>query len=190
MIAQIKFVRRLLLAALLVIVTAIPLRAEDAAPADPNSVAEDLQLPETDGEVIDPVSVDTYLPENSVETLTILGASTGYRFFSLDENARRASQYEYLHSSPVFNAGINSLGMNHKVVLEGMYLNENDYNGDLYYDYKGTYRFHLRTESLFHNLFAQRLFTPDAPNLFGANYLARDLNPGARYGISAEQDHA
>ena len=190
MIAQIKFVRRLLLAALLVIVTAIALRAEDAAPADANSVAEDLQPTETDGEVIGPVSLDADLSENSVETLTIVGASAGYRFFSLDENAHRASQYEYLHSSPVFNAGINSLGMNHKVALEGMYLNENDYHGDLYYDYKGTYRFHLRTESIFHNLFAERLFTPDTFNLPRANYLARDLSPGARYGISAEQDHA
>ncbi|RII27966.1 MAG: hypothetical protein CXR31_05400 [Geobacter sp.] len=179
-----------MLAALLVIVTAISLRAEVAEPAVSDSVVEELQLAEDNGEIVEPVSVDTALPESKVETHTIMGASAGYRFFSLDEDAGRAAQFEYLHSSPVFNAGINSLGMDSKFVLEGMYLNEKDYHGDLYYDYKGAYRLHLRTESLFHNLFAERLFTPDAPGLFGSNYLARDLNPGARYGLSAEQDQA
>ncbi len=190
MIAQIKFVRRLLLAALLVIVIAMPLRAEDAASAGIGTVAEDRQQTEDNGEVIEPVSADTEFPESRGETHTIMGATAGYRFFSLDEDAGRAAQYEYLHSSPVFNAGINSLGMDNKFVLDGMYLNEKDYHGDLSYDYKGTYRLHLRTESLFHNLFAERLFTPDAFNLFEANYLARDLVPNARYGISAEQDQA
>jgi len=188
-IAHIKFVQRLLLAALLVIVTALPLRAEDTAEAD--SAVENMLQAEVDGEEIEPVSTEMSLPERSmVETHTIVGASAGYRFFSLDEDAGRAAQYEYLHSSPTFNAGINSLGMDHKFALDGAYLNENDYTGDLYYDYKGAYRLHLRTESLFHNLFAERLFAPDVPNLFGADYLARDLTSGTRYGLSSEQDLA
>ncbi|GFE58215.1 MtrB/PioB family outer membrane beta-barrel protein [Geobacter sp. AOG1] len=193
MIAHIKFVQRLLLAALLVIVTAFPLRAEDATAAGGNSAVGNSLLTEDGsdgGEGEGPLSVDVPLPENKVETHTFVGASAGYRFFNLDKDAGRAAQYEYLHSSPVFSAGINSLGMDHKFVLDGMYLNEDDYFGDLSYDYKGAYRLHLRTESLFHNLFAERLFAPDIPNLFGANYLARDLAPGARYGLRSEQDLA
>lgn len=191
MIAPIRFVQMLLLAALLVMVTAFPLRAENATDADREAVVENALLPEDDGEEIEPVSAETSLPERiKVETHTIVGASAGYRFFSIDKDGARAAQYEYLHSSPLFNAGINSLGMDHKFVLEGMYLNENDYHGDLYYDYKGAYRLHLRTESLFHNLFAERLFAPDMPNLFGADYVARDLAPAARFGLSSEQDLA
>ncbi|WP_343213476.1 hypothetical protein [Geomobilimonas luticola] len=191
MIAPIRFVQMLLLAALLVMVTALPLRAENATDAEREAVTENVLLPEDDGEEIEPVSPETSLPERSkVETHTIVGAAAGYRFFSIDEDGGRAAQYEYLHSSPLFNAGINSLGMDHKFVLEGMYLNENDYHGDLYYDYKGAYRLHLRTESLFHNLIAERFFAPDIPNLFGADYVARDLASDARYGLSAEQNLA
>jgi hypothetical protein len=83
-----------------------------------------------------------------------------------------------------------------KYGVEGSYLNDKDYHGDLLFDYKGYYRLHLRAESLFHNLEHERLFAPnfDSPDALGqtANYAAKplDMDPSLRYGVRVKQDLA
>jgi hypothetical protein len=126
------------------------------------------------------------------ETHTLLGGFAGYRFLSVNSFGGRAAPYDYLHSSPVGGAFINSLGKDLKFSLDGAYTNEKDYYGDLLFDYAGDYRFHLRTESLFHNLSHELLFFPPftLPPSVGAAYTPVDLDPAGRYGIQTEQNHA
>ena len=101
----------------------------------------------------------------------------------------RAAEYEYLHSDPVFGGYANYLGVNNKFALEGKFLNDKDFRGELSYDYKGTYRFNLRTDSLFHNLDHERFLFPSFI-LNGNAYIPVDVDPGAAYGIRVQQDLA
>lgn len=122
------------------------------------------------------------------EVHTLLDGFAGYRFLHVDSLGGRAAPYEYLHSNPVFGGLYSSLDRDFKFALEGNYLNDKDYHGDLLADYRGEYRFHLRTESLFHNLDHEQLgqnFT-----LGGTPYALQDLDPGAIYGVRVEQDQA
>jgi hypothetical protein len=134
------------------------------------------------------VQDESLTPREAPETHLVGEASAGYRFFTITNDGGRAAEYEYLHSSPVLSGMVNYLGPANKFALEGSFLNDKDYFGDLSHDYKGLYRFQLRTESLFHNLEHERLFAPDF-NL-GASYSAVDLNPGERYGVRVGQDLA
>jgi hypothetical protein len=156
---------------------------DNAVPVGSKTIA----APEGVDEKALPVEPGT-LPGTS-DTHSIVNFNSGYRFFSLDHSGERAAEYEYLHSNPVFGGLYDYLGPAAKFSLDGEYLNDNDYRGDLVYDYKGIYRFSLRTESLFHNLDHERLFSPDF--VLGGNlYQATDLDPGAPYGVRVEQDQA
>jgi hypothetical protein len=126
------------------------------------------------------------------EAHLISEASAGYRFYNLDGDAGNAAEYEYLHSKPEVSALINYLGLDNKFVLEGNFLNEKDYTGDLTFDHKGIYRFQLRTESLFHNL-EHELLGPDF--IIGTppderSYTSSDNRIGTNYGVRVEQDTA
>jgi len=189
-IVLIKFVHRLALAALLVMSVAFPVLAYDTEAAHEDSVVKTAVDPVENGVTEELQQDEPPLPGAGVETHTIVDASAGYRFFSVDGAGGRAAEYEYLHSSPVFSAGINSLGFDNKFTLDGSFLNEKDYYGDLYYDYKGKYRLHLRTESFYHNLQGEQLFTPDSFSFAGADFLARYLTIGDLYGVRDEQDQA
>lgn len=123
------------------------------------------------------------------ETHLLVDGFAGYRFFSVNRNGGNAAQYEYLHSNPVFYSRMNYLDSDTRVSVEGGYLNEKDYNGELTYDYKGIYRFKFWTESLFHNTGHDQLFKPDF-NLGGKTYSADDPLPGNLYGVRVEQDLA
>ena len=130
------------------------------------------------------------------ETHTIMGGFTGYRFLSVDNYGVRAAQYDYLHSGVIGGGYINSLGQELKFSLDGAILNEKDYHGDMLFDYGGEYRFHARTESLFHNLTGENLF--DAPfqlpraDVRGAlaDYLPHQDDSLTKYGVRTEQDLA
>ncbi len=126
-----------------------------------------------------------------LETHTILGGFSGYRFLSINSFGGRAAPYDYLHSSPVGGVFVNSLGKDLKFSVDGAYTNEKDYYGDLLFDYAGYYRVHLRTESFFHNLSHELLFSPafQLPPT-NATYTPVDLDPAGRYGIRTEQDTA
>ena len=131
-----------------------------------------------------------------VETHTILGGFTGYRFLSVDNYGGRAAQYDYLHSGLIGGGYFNSLGQDLKFALDGAILNDKDYHGDMLFDYGGEYRVHVRTESLFHNLAGEKLF--DTPFQLGradlrgalADYIPHQDDSLTKYGVRAEQDLA
>jgi hypothetical protein len=142
-------------------------------------------------------SVETVLPEESApqqslqEPRLVGEASAGYRFYHVDGNGGRAEEYKYLRSNPEMSGFLNYLGLDNKFVMDGNLFNDRDYMGDLTYDHKGIYRFNLRTESLFHNLDHERLFSPSPfTTTSGALYDAIDRNPGDSYGVRVEQDLA
>jgi hypothetical protein len=138
------------------------------------------------------VTEEETIEERDVETHTLAGVSAGYRFLTLDRSGLRAAPYEYLHSSITGGLLYNRLGRDLKFAVEGNFLNEKDFHGDLLTDYKGLYRIHARTESLFHNLDHLPLF---APAFFFVNrqgqrfdYTPQDLDPTARHGVAVERD--
>jgi hypothetical protein len=181
-----KFASRLGLAALLVLIvsgTGWGAEREEADPADAGSPS----LPGPADEQELPVVPETAPVRTETHTLT--EAQAGYRFISVNRYGGRAAEYEYLHSNPVLGGLANYLGPDTKYSLEGGYLNDNDYHGDLTYDYKGIYRFKLTTESLFHNLDHEPLFAP-AFTLGTASYIPVDLDPADLYGVRVEQDQA
>lgn len=134
--------------------------------------------------------VEPYPESLPIDTHLLVDAFAGYRFLSVNGNGGRAAEYEYLHSNPVLDGLVDYMTRDNKIVLEGGFLNDKDYNGEMTYDHRGIYRFKLRTESLFHNLNHEELFTPDFANFKNATYSAIDLNPVDRYGIRVEQDLA
>lgn len=124
-----------------------------------------------------------------IATHTLMDAYAGYLFLNVNRYGGRAAEYDYLHSNPVLGGRVNYLAQDAKFSLEGGYLNDKDFHGDLTYDFKGIYRFNLRTESLFHNLDHELLFSP--PFTLGSNsYTPADLDPAALYGVRVEQDLA
>ncbi len=133
--------------------------------------------------------VEIPLSESKLETHTLLQGMAGYRFLSFNGYAKRAAQYEDLHSGMTFGGVHSILGKDHKFALEGVFLSDNDYHGDLTYDYMGAYRFHMRTESLYHNLDNFQVFAPSAP-LGSSTYLTDRRDQGVLYGIRTEQDLA
>ncbi len=134
-------------------------------------------------------------PETPVETHNLARVFAGYRFVGTDASGGRAAEYDYLHSSAVGGLTVNSLGKDLKLAVEGGYLNDKDYHGDLLTDYRGEYRLHLRTESLFHNLDHEQLGPSTilgGPGVGATSFIfnANDLDPTGRYGIKVEQDLA
>lgn len=132
--------------------------------------------------------------DRQVEPLEQKGGSLGYNFLSRDGHAGRAMEYGFLESSRSGGLFYRHMEKESNLELDGFYLNENDYHGDLLLDYRGDYRLHLRTESLYHNLDREILFSPDfqtgrsdATTL--ADYRALQ-DPVAAYGVSVVQDRA
>jgi len=158
---------------------------EIAADSIPVSVEE----PDDAVETVQPEEL--HPPSHAKERNVVSEAFAGYRFYSVDGNGGRAAEYEYLHSNSMASGLLDYLGLENKFALEGNFLNDRDYYGDLSYDHKGLYRFQMRTESLFHNLDHERLFSPNPFTTASGNlYQAIDRNPGDSYGVRVEQDLA
>ena len=145
----------------------------------------------------DPVSALENVPaedERQVEVLRQKGGSLGYDFVNRDGYGGRALEYGLLRSSVSGGLFYRNMERDSNLELEGYFLNEHDYHGDLLLDYRGDYRLHLRTESLFHNLDREILFAPDftigsTDPAVPARYLARQ-DTAANYGVSVVQDSA
>ena len=134
--------------------------------------------------------------ERVVESLEQKGGQLGYSFVGVDGYGGRASEYGFLHSSRSGGLFYRTLEKEGNLELEGNFLNEHDYHGDLLIDYTGDYRLHLRTESLFHNTDRELLFAPDfrarradLPVPATALYQAQQ-DPAQNYGVSVTQDIA
>jgi len=132
--------------------------------------------------------------ERQVDVLEQKGGALGYSFVFDDGYGGRALEYGWLKSSRSGGLFYRHLEKDSNLEVDGFFLNEHDYHGDLLLDYRGDYRLHLRTESLHHNLDRELLFSPnfqtgrsDAPT--PADYLALQ-DPATRYGVSAVQDRA
>lgn len=121
-----------------------------------------------------------------VETLTTYGGFAGYRFLHSEGNVNRAEQYSYLHSGIAAGGYWGTLGQNLKFAIEGTYLNNNDYHGDLLFDENGEYRIHMKSEALYHNLQRETLFSPESLTLGSAVYQADDVS-AATHGIKTDQ---
>ncbi|HJV35999.1 hypothetical protein [Geomonas sp.] len=132
--------------------------------------------------------------ERHVEQLIQQGGYLGYNGVAVSGHGGNAEPYGFLRSSPGGGLFYRSLKQDSNLELEGNFLNEHDYHGDLLLDYKGDYRLHARTESLYHNLNRDILFSPnfqagrtDAPT--PALYQAIQ-DPPQDYGISVQQSSA
>jgi len=151
------------------------------------------ELWEAAGESVQMVTVaDTAVSpedERQVESLEQKGGSLGYNFVVRDGFGGRALEYGFLRSSRSGGLFYRHLEKDTNLELEGFFLNEHDYHGNLLLDYRGDYRLHLRTESLFHNLDRELLFT-DEFNVGTSLYTPRQLDSSADYGVSFVQESA
>jgi hypothetical protein len=135
--------------------------------------------------------------ERQVETLEQKGGFLGYNYLANSGYGGRADEYGFLHSSPGGGLFYRSLKKESNLELEGGFLNEHDYHGDLLLDYRGDYRLHLRTESLYHNLDRELLFTPSSfatgsndPTHGNTAVYGANQDPAQNYGVSFTQDLA
>lgn len=165
-------------------------RGEELSTPDSDSDPASVQVVDMDEFAESAVPEETAPPLSARESLLVSEALAGYRFFNVDGNGGRAAEYEYLRSNPMLFGLLNYLELDNKFILEGNFLNDRDYYGDLTYDHKGEYRLQLWTESLFHNLDHERLFSPGFTTAGGVPYSAVDRNPADSYGLRVEQDLA
>jgi hypothetical protein len=123
---------------------------------------------------------------DAMASVTTGSAGLGYRFLHVNGQGGLAAQYEYLHPSLTGNFFLSSLGATRKVTIDGNFLNDKDYVGELAFDAQGKVRLHARTESLFHNLAGERLLAEPLV-LFGTTTPLQE-DRETRYGIRVEQD--
>jgi hypothetical protein len=166
--------------------------ADSLVPAE-EAIAADISEPV---EALDEAQLQESFPAKAAETHTVVDGFTGYRFLTIDNYGGRAAKYTYLHSGIIGGASYNRLGQDLKLSADGNYLNDKDYYGDVNFDYAGDYRFHLRTESFFHNTTGENLF--NGPFLTGradisgalADYIPHQDAPTTGFGVRTEQDTA
>jgi len=131
--------------------------------------------------------------ERQVDVLEQKGGSLGYSQLLHDGYRGRALEYGLLQSSRTGGLFYRNLQRESNLELEGYLLNRHDYHADLLVDYLGDYRLHLRTESLFHNLDRELLFTTPFPLSDSAGVPANYRpvqDPPTDYGLSVVQDRA
>jgi hypothetical protein len=165
---------------------------ENLATSGGDSEPASVQAVEMDEFTESVVPEETAPTPSTKDSHLVSEARAGYRFYNIDGNGGRAAEYEYLHSNPMVSGLLDYLELDNKFAVEGNFLNDRDYYGDLSYDHKGLYRLQLRIESLFHNLDRERLgpdFTTGLPPNQNA-YDSHQLDDGASYGVRVEQDLA
>lgn len=165
-------------------VSVLPVEKEDSETSRSSAFPTDLKV----GEGFDEEAlIEEIEAAKPVETKAEIHISPGYRFLHETSYGRRAAEYTFLRSGFAGDAIFRSVGPELKINLDGFFLNENDYLGDLLFDLRGKYRMQFRTESLFHNLDHEQLF--DTPFLlWGVTYTPMELKPAERYGVRVEQD--
>lgn len=185
------------------------LRGEEtaAAPLEITLPAESVQPDPAEGYPIllhdESLEADVVaLPEDErqVETLEQKGGWLGFRTVAEDGYGGRAQEYGLLRSSRSAGLFYRNLKKDTRLDLEGEFLNSEEYQADFLLDLGGNYRLHLRTESLYHNLDRELLFTdsfsyfrsdPPPPGESPlAQYLPRQQDAGEEYGLSVVQDLA
>ena len=113
----------------------------------------------------------------------------GYRFISPDGATARANPYGVNRSGVTAQFGVGTLGPDLKLRTDGHFFDDDDYQGELFFDYSGILRAELETRSLYHNLVRRPLFpgftSSAAPQ---ATYRSIPSDDGAGLGIASRQD--
>lgn len=163
---------------------------EDSTPAkiEPSTAGNSLPLAIDEIEAVEVEKLESPLSETRVETHRSTGVAAGYRFIGVDGFGGRAAEFVDLHSGPEFSYMNSVIGRDHKFILDGIFVSDNDFNANLTYDYMGSYRLKFSTDSFYHNLDNYSLFTPDFN--FGSSYAPKAMDAGENYGIRVEQDLA
>lgn len=108
---------------------------------------------------------------------TYASLQSGYLFVTPDGPTGAAAPYGRLKSGPTAALSAGTLNSDLKLALDGQFLNEDDYRGELSLDYSGYYRLHVEGGALWHNLLPERL--PQSTDSFRS----QPLDTGASYGL-------
>jgi hypothetical protein len=137
---------------------------------------EDLEL--SDGEAV--------AQEAALDPQRHAAIFSGYRFITPDGPTAAASPYGR-HSSGAsggFSAG--TLGSDLKLTIDGMFLHEDDYHTELFFDYRGLVRLHAESSALWHNLLREEL----PPEVGSATLLIDPRDKGTDYGVRVSTSQA
>jgi len=107
---------------------------------------------QADIESLNIVETDEDSQETAVETHRHASVQSGYRFITPDGPTQAASPYGRLRSGIIGGLSLGTLGSNLKFTIDGSFLHADDYNSELFFDYRGLVRFHAASEALWHNL--------------------------------------
>jgi hypothetical protein len=127
-----------------------------------------------DIETPDVVESDTNSQETTVETNRYVSVQSGYRFITPNGSSGATSPYGLLKSGVTGEFSAGTLGSDLKLMTNGRFLHEDDYQTELFSDYRGLVRFHAESAALWHNLLREQV------NPGTLNYLPYDQN--ATYG--------
>jgi hypothetical protein len=123
---------------------------------------------------------DTEHHEVANESHSHASLLNGYRFISPDGPTASASPYGRLKSGVNGGFSAATLGSDLKLTVDGIFLHEDDYHTELFFDYRGLLRFHAESEALWHNLLREQV----TPGTLTLRALDQDLVYGVRTAIS------
>ncbi|RII30032.1 MAG: hypothetical protein CXR30_09570 [Geobacter sp.] len=155
-------IRRRMLVALLLLVL-LPTASAFCEEDNPEDFEPEIEVPDTT--VVD------------IKPYSFAEVQSGYLFVTPDGPTAAASTYGRLKSGVTGGFSAARLDKDLKLLMNGTYLNEDDYLSELYLDYAGLVRLHVESGALWHNL----LSDPLPPGT--ATYSSRDLSPGANLGL-------
>jgi hypothetical protein len=113
--------------------------------------------------------------ETELEAQRHASVQSGYRFVTPDGPTAAASPYGRLKSGVTGGLSAGFLGSDLKLVVDGTFLHEDDYNTELSFDYRGQIRLSAGSMALWHNLLR------DQVNPGTLTLLPRDQN--VTYGV-------
>ena len=93
------------------------------------------------------------LPDSGDYDQTYASLSAGYYWVETDDNSGRAAEYKYQDVSGTASFDVRSGGASDfHYMVDGNFINENDYLFSGHFDSGNLFRFNVRMEKLFHNL--------------------------------------
>jgi hypothetical protein len=114
-------------------------------------------------------------PETPVETHQSASVHSGYRFITPDGPVASASPYSRHKSGVTGGLSAGTLGSDLKLTIDGNFLHEDDYNSELFLDYRGLIHFHAESRTFWHNLLREQV-NPGTTGLV-------TLDQGVTYGV-------
>lgn len=127
-----------LLSLLMLLLVAAQLHADDYVPDFQETEPDDLQ-------------------ERATEPHRYASVYSGYRFITPDGPTAAASPYGRLSSGVIGGLSAGTLGSDLKLTVEGSFLDDDDYQAALFFDYAGLVHFHAESRKFWHNLLYEQL---------------------------------